>query len=354
MKPVNGALKNLLENHNRFVLAAQNNSPPHVFFAKEALGTLLSGANKQFFSYPQLPQDVQNDYKDILNSSFLSTISSEIVISFPGDIPLEEARFQEDGRSIIVTPKSKIAPSDIEIIELKPNTDAGFFFSPYTDDFVELLSVHVLVPPREKIVFFTENKRTLAEKILDVDDALDNAHAGKTFATLAYASLAEETDNFQKGISAETFEAAKKLIELGADKDALRAAEERKKHISSANLFGRALARTRIDERTASSWTFLTEKDFEKTGKMFDGSSSLQFIKELRGTLPRTDTSFLLWESSGKIHSCLFSENKKTISFFAERLGKAGSPAHVVAGGFSNFSEAEIKIRELLRDATQY
>lgn len=352
MTSVNGALKNLLQNHNRFVLAAQDNLPLYVLFAKEALGALLSGVGKQLFSYPQLPQDVQNDYTDILHFSPHSAISSEIIISFPENASLEEVRFQEDGRSIIITPKAKINRSDIEIIELKPDAEAGFFFSPYADDFIKTLSLHVVVPPREKIVFFTENKRTLAEKIFDVYDALDGTYTETPFATLAYASLAGETENFQKNISAETFEAARKLIEFGADKNALRAIEERKKRISSANLFGRALARTRIDERAASSWTFLTEKDFEKTGKAFVGSYPLpQFMRTLRAALPQTHASFLLWENGGKIDACLYSENEKMISFFAEHLGKSDSSAHVIMNGFANFSEAEIKIRELLKAA---
>lgn len=349
---INRALLHILETHSRFVIASEHDAPQEVMLAKEALRALLFYSGKHFFSYPGALTALAKEYQNMVSVIPQNTLPSDVIISFPADSNIGEVRYENEARpSFIITPKEKFDISGILTREMLPVAEAGFFFFPYDHALTEDIARYVALPSREKIIFLAKNTRTFAEKIFDISRAAPDFKPNEIFATLLYASLAEETDNFRENVSVRTFEIAKELIEIGANKDLIRSVSDTQKNINQAHIMGRALARTQVDSKTSSSWTFLAESDFQKAHyNFFDEYTLPYFIKTVRRALPPARASFLLWENGGNVHACVYSEDENMLSFFAGSLGKAQKNRYLVVDGFKNFSEAEIKLKEVLKD----
>jgi ethanolamine utilization protein EutA (predicted chaperonin) len=104
---------------------------------------------------------------------------------------------------------------------------------------------------------------------------------------------------------------------------------------SFVQIFGRALARTRINEDLKSTWTFIPSEDLEKT-KNKDTSESLfyQIIKNIKKLIPLQPTAIILWQNKNKVWGLMLREDEEKETF----------------GPYKNFSEAEIKIQQALKE----
>ncbi|MCH7883602.1 hypothetical protein IIA95_04315, partial [Patescibacteria group bacterium] len=165
--------------------------------------------------------------------------------------------------------------------------------------------------------------------------------------TLLFASLIYETDHMQDA-SAKTFALASALLDRGANHTAVSNIIEQEKDIARAQLFGRALARTTIDTGLKTSWTFLAHKDFEKTRLEPAEDMLVALIRKIRRSIQHQPFSVLCYEADG-IGTIIFGENAAMLTGIAGRLGRELKSLYFLGPSFSTFSEAEVKLRELLR-----
>lgn len=121
-----------------------------------------------------------------------------------------------------------------------------------------------------------------------------------------------------------------------------------------AHLFGRALARTRVNEDLQSLWTFISAEDFLKTDFQYAGNKIFYAIaRKIKGFFPPQPLSFVFWQEENGIY-CMATEDReerKILALLAEKAGADIEEKYFVAGPFDNFSSAEIKIKEALKEA---
>mgnify|MGYP001589556569 CR=1 FL=1 len=127
--------------------------------------------------------------------------------------------------------------------------------------------------------------------------------------------------------------------------------EEQK--IPFAQLFGRALARTRVNDDLQSSWTFISAEDFAKTNFQYaDNKIFHKISNKINGFFPPLPLSFVFWQEENGVY-CLAAENgeeKKFMPLLAKKMGVDAEENYFVAGPFDNFSSAEIKTKEALKE----
>ncbi len=129
--------------------------------------------------------------------------------------------------------------------------------------------------------------------------------------------------------------------------------EEEDKKMNFAQLFGRALARTRVNDDLSSSWTFISEEDFEKTGSQsFDRNIFHKISRKMDDFIPPRMFSFVFWQEENGVYCMATSdeESKKNLVLLAEKTGADLTGEYFVAGPFENFSSAEIKIKQALKE----
>lgn len=104
---------------------------------------------------------------------------------------------------------------------------------------------------------------------------------------------------------------------------------------SFIQIFGRALARTRINENLKSIWTFISQEDLEKTkNKDADESFFYQIAKNVKKLIPFQPMALVLWQNKNKVWGLMLREDEDKETF----------------GPYKNFSEAEIKIQQALKE----
>lgn len=358
MDELASAISSLIDTNKRFVIATRTHARRDILLAREALRFALEIKGAKTISLPALTDMFTSEWKAILPPQSAHSIPSKILISLPkekvGEIRYEE---QTDKTVFVITPKNAIREQEISIREELPEVDAAFFFFPYEDSSRNEVTKRVSLPSKDKMVFFLENEKTLAEKIYTLTQSIAfRPEEESLWATLLYASLILETDNFKRKISPRIFNLAERLLERRAHTDAVSQEEEKghegSRNLSYAQILGRALARTQVDEGTNSSWTFLTQKDFQKSGIHTDKKEGavqdvLAYIERI---VPRVETSFLLWE--GLNISCIIkSKDKKFIGQCARTESFSCTDTACRGENFSTFTHAELKIRELLKEA---
>ncbi|PIR69607.1 MAG: hypothetical protein COU47_02520 [Candidatus Niyogibacteria bacterium CG10_big_fil_rev_8_21_14_0_10_46_36] len=362
MNELASAIHTLIETHERFLIATRPQAQRNVIFAREALRFALATRGAKAIALPELSPSHTSEWAGILPPKTPASIPAKIIISLPKN-KTKEVQYKEhdDTTTFVITPKEKMDAKDITVREELPEVDVAFFFFPYEDSFRNEVIKHVSLPSKEKMVFLLENEKTMAEKIYTISESTTfRPEEEIVWATLLYCSLVLETDNFRIKTNADSFHLAEQLVKRGANTDALAALEEQKegdggRNLSYAQILGRALARTQVDEATHSSWTFLTQKDFQKSGIQSDKKEVavkdvLEYIERI---VPRVETSFLLWEGNPHVSCIIKSKNNAFISRCAAT--DSFSCARTVCRGedFSSFTHAELKIRELLKE-TKY
>jgi len=125
-------------------------------------------------------------------------------------------------------------------------------------------------------------------------------------------------------------------------------------------LLGRALARSHFEKEIQTLWAFLPKSDFSAAGgPAFGGenvdaqknkNSVLKILNELRALRPESRLFALLWEDAPKsISAVIASRDSTMLKNLAVSMSSVPASSYFIANGFSAFSEAEIKIRGLIR-----
>lgn len=355
-------IKHLIEANETFLLATHPSADIAFLLAREALRYALNQNGKKTITTPILSDEDAQWLGTIVPSYLEKTIPPKLIIAFPKEKPGEISyREKENEMMFIITPKEPFIKEDISIRETPPEVDAAFFFFPYTDPIYERTRETAVLPAHEKTVFLIENEKTIAEKIYAITSTLpfETTRNEAVWATLLYFSLLSETNYFKTKISPFLFSLAASLLLRGARlKDAPRLQTISTKEpftLASLHILGRALARTHIDESTHSSWTFLTQKDFQKSGIAQEAKERVieKIMARIEIMLAAMHASYIVWEGNPHIYCMVKSGNADLLMKCKSEESFVCSGAICRGGKFDTFTAAELRMRSLLKDAAR-
>jgi len=154
---------------------------------------------------------------------------------------------------------------------------------------------------------------------------------------------------------------ASSLLKLGADKEKI-AGIMSDKSPSFARLLGRALARSYPNESLKSMWTFVAEQDLEKTDNEPSPALFGKIMKKIKNLLEPRPFFVLIWQSKQEVWAMISVssrperwdgqsvEEKVAASLSAKKYPPSGG-GNLISGPYKNFSEAELKIQSVLKEA---
>ncbi|KKQ53653.1 MAG: Phosphoesterase RecJ domain protein [Parcubacteria group bacterium GW2011_GWA2_38_13] len=136
-----------------------------------------------------------------------------------------------------------------------------------------------------------------SEILFEILKTSDATQIDPAIATRLLAGVMAKTKSFtEPNITPKTLTTASELIELGADRNSVVKNLFRNKKLTTLNLWGRVLAKIRVNEQYKLAWSIVPEYDFIDTGtseKNLEGISD-EFIKDL----PETEIFILLFQKS--------------------------------------------------------
>ena len=349
-------IQTIFKESKTFALLSKDVGEDFRFLAKEALKCALLEKKLDVISLPEHP-DFQKKWKAVLPEKTNNSISRQTSIRIPkSQCKIKELTYEDepDFLSLVLTSESGNLSKDAVIFESAcPKADAVFcFFEPNEIEMLQNLENEIVFPQKEKIIFLTSNGVTFAEKIAQiVKTVAADVFSLRQISTLLFAALITETDNFVRPVNQEVLRFGSELLSLGADKESVKTILNEEKTISFGRLLGRALARTHIDETSDASWTFLSQKDLEKTENL-NSSSSLfcAILKNLRENIPYRALSFLFWQTGQNVFAMAAANEEKELLPLACVLEAKLQSKHFITGPFKNFSEAEMRFRQVLRE----
>lgn len=154
----------------------------------------------------------------------------------------------------------------------------------------------------------------------------------KDIATCLLTGIFTDTGSFMHdSVTPEILEIASDLMNKGARLAHIAHETYQKKDLAALRIWGVALSRIMINEKTGASVAVVSYDDLQETGAKLD---DLAGVVNMLNTLPQTKFAMLLTEyEPGMIKGSLRSEPHKgvDVSAIAKKLGGGG---HVLAAGF--------------------
>jgi len=343
-------VKNIINSSAKILLVREPSADEATILAMLALKNILGEAGKKIFLSPAPSENFAEKFGKIAPREQAAEMPQKIKIKIPKNSPIEELRYEEDENffSVLISPKNKMEPAELLIEKSPLDFDAAFCFFAGMDGWKKI-NAPIARPAPEKTVYVARDEKTAAEKINEIHAILNGpAPLPRVTATLLMASLVFETDNFQKQSRA-VFALANIFLDAGADQKTVEEITLADKKIELAQITGRALARTTIEPNLKTSWTFLTRRDFEKTGVAALKENMLFLLRKVRSNIAPPPCSIVCFENGDEVQSLIYHEDKNVLANLAMSLGGEPESLYFFASGFKNFSEAETKIRQLLK-----
>jgi len=353
-------IKRLIESSKSFGILLDQNPEEHEFLAKEILEHVITDKNLPSITLPEDLDEHKNKWKPILKEKIKTYIPQKSSIKLPKDkYKIKELSYEEDDDylSLILTPQNgNLLKEDVLIENTPPETDLLFCLFE-RESKLDLYKEKIKIPEREKIIFINPCEKTLTEKIFTVAEIFNpNLLTDKNLTTLLHAALLKETENLKESSTKETLSLASLFLENGAETEIINNVLNKEKSTSITQIIGRVLARTYIDEVPKISWSFLNQRDLQKTNQSANTTSSTFFfnlLKKIRNILPPLKLHILLWQSAGGVNALItgpFSKNESYILPLASKLKAKTQSRFFVAGPFENFSQAESILKKQLKE----
>lgn len=321
------------------------------YLAKEALKTALLLAGKNITDDNEAG-DLSAKWEEALMREIPTKKDAPRIlkIKIPKKNKIAEVSYEENDEyfNFLITPSyGKINPEEIIMENASPKIESAFcFFS--DENYLASLKKRHSLPAEEFIAIISPQGRLITEKIAEIIKTLDEKiFKNKTVATLLFACLVLETNNFLERTSKDALNLASQLLEYGADRDKIKKIQFAE--APDRQLLGRALARTHVDENAGAAWTFLTEQDFEKTHTAPSQTLFIALFKSFLKISPEQNCHLFLWKENGLVKGLLFAEQEKTLSAIAAKLNRSPKNNMLALPDYGNFTEAEKKIRQLLQ-----
>ncbi len=340
--------------------------------AKEALAAAIRSAGLTVHSYPERQKDFAEKWLAVLpppNSNPL-TFSTSILIP-KNKVETKEISYTEDERYVsinISAGKEEISKENVVFKTLPARVDAVFYFPPFGQEnkdgkLPEEASKKITASEPDNIITlpFGLGDETLAEKVFSIINIIESSGdisiKKSPVPDLVLAALVVETDQFQKNTGEETLALASSLLKLGADKEKITGLVSDKSP-AFARLLGRAMARSYPNESLKSIWTFIAEQDLEKTGHKPSPALFGKIMKKIKNLLEPRPFFVLIWQSKQEVWAMVSVSSKIsgeiTARVAASLSAKKDPPdggGNLISGPYKNFSEAELKIQNVLKEA---
>ncbi len=306
---------------------------------REALARFFKNKERTVYLFPETPQEIKNKWAQFLNNHLNPPFFKEILLKFPKEnFDVKEINYEEGPEFLsmkMLSGEKEISRENI-IFEIKPSTvDSIIYLSSLEEIKLPDFNNGLTVSDKEKIILLTPKEQTLAEMVFEIMETEENFLNGG-IPDLLLASLIVETDNFKKKINENALNFATRLLTLGADKKIIDSIVSKNLPLSLAQILGRALARTRTDTSLKTNWSFISKLDFEKAGiKEPEEKIIRQIIPKIKEMVPEQPFFIVLWEdNNGKVRAITDSKEK------------------IPEGPYENFSEAELKLKQVLKEMT--
>ncbi len=131
----------------------------------------------------------------------------------------------------------------------------------------------------------------------DLIEAIESGLIDEEVATAFLTGMIAKTKSFKtSNVTPKTLQTASKLIAKGARREQIVQNLYRTRSIPTLRLWGRALARLKVDERTQIVWSMLSQQDFLHAGA--DEEDLPDVIDELIATSPQARVVVLIYENS--------------------------------------------------------
>ncbi|NQV89086.1 MAG: hypothetical protein HQ488_02085 [Parcubacteria group bacterium] len=133
----------------------------------------------------------------------------------------------------------------------------------------------------------------------DLIESIEPGLIDDEVATAFLTGMIAKTKSFKtKGVTPKTLQTASKLIAKGAKRDEIVGRLYRTRSIPTLRLWGRALARLKVDEKAKIVWTLLSQQDFLHAGASEDGLTDV--IDELIASSPDAKVVVLIYEMADR------------------------------------------------------
>ncbi|TAK04068.1 hypothetical protein EPO34_02835 [Patescibacteria group bacterium] len=145
---------------------------------------------------------------------------------------------------------------------------------------------------------------SLAALVTQMDPDLMDADVATAFLT----GMIAKTKSFKApGLTPKTLEAAAKLVALGARRDDIVGSLYRTRSVATLRLWGRALARLKLEKEAKLAWTLIGRQDFLHAGA--DEADLPDVIEELIASCPDAHVAAILYESrDGSVRAVIRAE----------------------------------------------
>ena len=360
-------IRKIFANAKSFAVVFKDNATEETLLAKEALVEAIRNTGLSVHSYPESQKGFAEKWASLLPSESGAPAAFSTSILIPKNkIEIQEVSYTEDDRyvSINISASEEVSKENVVFKTLPAKVDAVFSFPSSNQDQLngelpEELSKKIIIPETENIITVSPsaNGETMASKTFNIIQILESsgdAPAEKSLIPdLLLASLFAETDQLQKNLNEETLTLASSLIKLGADKEKI-ADILNDKSPSFARLLGRAMARSYPNESLKSMWTFIADQDLEKTGNKPSPALFGKIMKKIKTLLESFPFFVLIWQSKQEVWAMVSvsaQNSKESEEKIRALLSAKKEEGNLISGPYKNFSEAELKIQNVLKEA---
>lgn len=194
---------------------------------------------------------------------------------------------------------------------------------------------------------------TIPEIVWNLLGALEARPNAPEDATALLSALAASTKNFHPAhAGAEAFLTASELLRAGANGAIARQYSAITEPLKEKQLAGRAMVRSRFDEKSRTLWSVLTKEDFLKTSA--DASGATKALNHLVELVPNAKRCVLLYQEPGApaVAGLIFLADAEDAAGLNLPESQNGNGRYFASPeSYSSFVAAEEGISRLLRPA---
>lgn len=143
---------------------------------------------------------------------------------------------------------------------------------------------------------------SVSEVVHDLVEAIEPGLLDEEVVTALLTGMISKTKSFKtRNVSPKTLQTASKLVAKGARREAIVHNLYRTRSVPTLRLWGRALARLKVDAASSFVWTLLSQQDFLHAGA--EEADLPDVIEELIASTPDAKTVALIYETAGSTGS---------------------------------------------------
>lgn len=301
------------------------------------------------------PKNIKNAAKILLNLreeelSRAPRAKENILVKFDAKIlPVKELKYEKEGdliKIILEGVSGELDTSELKIEKERVPVDLLLLIDPKESETEKF----ILQNPYKEVVKISARGKNLPLKIMELALLLlDEIPHGA--AEALWFLVGEEVKLFHQ-ISKENLEAMLELEKLNLDFGKIVMAREAIFGNSFLRLLGRALARSHYEKEISTTWSVLSKSDFEKTNE--SSNSTLGVLQNLRALNPCSKFYALLWAAEKEnINALVASSDAEKLLGLSSLFATSPASSYFTINSFASFSEAEMKIREMIRKIIQ-